>query len=138
MGERVTDLDLAGNPRVVHFESGQMLDDGIIPRNFLFVDEDAEGCGGESLGVGGDAEERAVVDGSGIAEFADSVALGDDDFSILDDGEGHAGNVEGLHGALHPSVEISGWSGLGDGETSDKEEGEEKGEVPLNAHGEEL
>ena len=77
---------------------GQIVDDRRVPGDLALLDEEAERRRGEDLGVRGDAEERPGVDRGRIAELPDAVALGQDDAAVLDDGQGQAGDLEGLHG----------------------------------------
>ena len=95
--EEVADAELAGDVGIVHHEPGQVVDDGRVPGDLAFLDEQAEGRRREDLGVGGDAEEGPRVDRGGIAQLPDAVALGQDDAAVLDDGQREAGDFEGLH-----------------------------------------
>ena len=68
-----------------------------VPGELAFLDEQAERRRREDLGVRGDAEERPGVDRRRLAQLPDAVALGQDDPAVLDDGQGEARDLEGLH-----------------------------------------
>ena len=57
-----------------------------------------------------DAMPKSVlrIDRRRLAELADAVALRHDHLLVLDDGERDAGNLEGLHRARDPLIEIGG------------------------------
>jgi hypothetical protein len=62
--------------------------------------------GGEELGVGCDAEAGTRVHRRWIAHPADTIALGQHDLAILDDGDRKAGDGKGLHDALDVVIEV--------------------------------
>ena len=98
VGQEVADGGVAGGPGAVEGEVGQPLADGVLPAQPLAVDEDAEGDGGEELGVGGDAEQRAVVDGvaGGLAaQLQHAKALRDHGLPPVHERKGEAGDLEG-------------------------------------------
>ena len=103
--EEVADGHLARHVRVPHLEPGEVARDRAVPLELALLDEEAQGRGREDLGVGGDAEERLRVDRRRLAELADAVALGQDDLAVLDHGDGHARDLEGLHDLGHVGVE---------------------------------
>ncbi len=85
-----------------------------------FLHQEREGGRGERLGIGGDAEERALIDGGAPVERAETVAFRHDHLAVLHDGEADAGHFERLHGARDDRVEIG--RRLRDGARRDKEE----------------
>jgi len=106
--EQVADGHLVGNVRVVHLETGETLIDAIVPGDCSFVDQGGQGCGGESFGIGADAEESVLVDPRGIAEFADAVTFGEHDVAVFDDGDSDARYLERCQNAGDIGVEIGG------------------------------
>ena len=108
MREQVADGHFVRDVGIVHDETGEALIDGIVPGKLAFVDQGGEGGGGEGFGVGADAEQGEFIDERAIPQFADSVAFGDQDLTVFYDGDGHAGNVKGLHGRGDVGVEIGG------------------------------
>src|SRR5882762_7263964 len=123
MGEEIANGHFVGDVGVVHLEAGEALVDGIVPGDFVGVDEGGERGGGEGFGVGADAEEGVFVDGGGSAEFADAVAFGKDGLAVFDDGDRKAGNIESFQSARDVGVEVGRRSGLGlNRRTKDKPE----------------
>lgn len=110
MGEQIADGHLVGDIRIVHDEAGEMLIGGIIPGELAFVNKRGERCGGEGFRVGADAEKSEFVDRSGISEFTNAVAFGHQNLAVFHNGDGHAGDIEGLHRRGDVGVEIGGKS----------------------------
>src|SRR5690606_8241590 len=88
MHEQVTHSQFARDVRVPHLEPRQVVDDSPVPLDFSFLDEQPERRRGECLGVGGNAEERSLVDRSARAEAADTIAPGCYRFPVFYDSDG--------------------------------------------------
>jgi len=125
MGEEIADGHFVGDVGVVHLEAGEALVDGIVPGNFVGVDEGGESGGGEGFGVGADAEEGVFVDGGGSSEFADAIAFGEDGLAVFDDRDRKTGDIEGFQSARDVGVEVRRRGSLGlrlNRRTKDKDE----------------
>jgi len=101
-----------GDIRVVHLEAGKALVDGIVPGNYVGVDEGGESGGGEGFGVGANAEEGVFVNTRGSAEFANAIAFGHDGLAVFDDSDRKAGNIESFQSASDVGVEVGRRAGL--------------------------
>jgi hypothetical protein len=91
--QQVAHLHLARDPGVVHAEIRQVFHDRIVPLELALVDEPSEHAGGHGLGVGGDLEQRVVVDRAAAAgdEFAGRADVGD--LAVFHDTDRQAGQV---------------------------------------------
>ncbi len=62
-----------------------MILNGILPAEFFLFSQHCEPCGGKRLCVGGDGEQSIAIHLIGFAEFANTVAFGQDNFTVLND-----------------------------------------------------
>nr|GEU28508.1 hypothetical protein [Tanacetum cinerariifolium] len=111
--EQVAHRHGAGHVRIVHLEARQMHGDRVVPFQLALVHQHGQCRSRKPLGVGRHLEQGLAIDGRGVAQLAHAVALGRDDFSILDDGNRHARHVEGFQRQLDVGVEIVGRDGGG-------------------------
>ncbi len=111
--EEVAHGQLARDVGVGELEPAQVARDRGVPLELALLDEQGQGRGREDLGVRGDAEERPGVDGRRLAELADAVALGQDDPAVLDHGDAHARDAEGLERLGDEGVEAGRQHGGG-------------------------
>lgn len=113
MREEIANGHFVGDVRVVHLEPGEALIDGVVPGNFVVVDQRSQSSGGERFGVGANAEERIFVHGSGRSQLSDAVAFDEDGLAVFDDGYGQTGNVKRLKSASGIGIEVRRHGGLG-------------------------
>ena len=105
MREKVARSSLLAGNGIVHLKFGEIAADGLVPIHFAFIFENGEGERGERFCDGADGEKRGGGDGELLFEVVIAVAFGVDDFGVLHDGEGNAGNFPLLHGVSSEVVE---------------------------------
>ena len=104
--QQVANGEFARDVRVVHAELRQDVDDLVVPAHLAFVHEHGEGRRREGLGVGADLEQGVGAHLLGLPLLAHAIALGVDQLAVLDDADGHARHLEGLHGARDGAIDL--------------------------------
>ena len=108
MHEEIAHRQLAGDVRIRQREGRQVANDRRIPLDFVLLDEEAQRGRGESLGVGGNAEQGSGVDRRRLATPADAVSLRHHDAVAVDHRHADPRYLEGLHRPRDPGVEVRG------------------------------
>lgn len=73
--QQITHLHLLPHPGVVHTEAGQMPLHGVIPAQPALLHQPCQQRGGHRLAVGGDLEQRVLVNATAIAPHALGMAV---------------------------------------------------------------
>jgi len=111
MREEIADGHFVGDVGVVHLEAGEALVNGIVPGDFVGVDEGGESGGGEGFGVG--AEPRGCCRRRPRSAELRTRSLWQGWPCVFDDGDRKPGDVEGFQSTSDVGVEVGRRSGLG-------------------------
>ena len=89
----VLDLEVFGDPGVVHFKVGEVLLHGVVPADEPLVGQLRQHGRGEGFRHGADLEQGVRVDGNARLETLHTVAFRQDYFSVLVHRNAHARNL---------------------------------------------
>ncbi len=89
--QQVAYLHLLAHPRIVHAEARQILLHRILPAQLALLHQSRQQRGGHRLAVGGDLEQRVLVDAAAVATRAFGVAI--DHLPVVDHRYGQPGQV---------------------------------------------
>ena len=103
--QQVPHLHLLRDPRVVHAELRQVLDDRVVPLQPAGIDQAREHARRHRLAVGRDLEQRVVVDLPAATGLPFAERTGVDDVAIADDAHRQSGQPISLEGLFHRDVE---------------------------------
>ena len=139
VGQQIPDRELAGDPRVVHPEFRQVVDDPVIPVELALVNQDAERGRGEGLGQRRDLKDGVGVHRVGLPNFPHTVPLGVDQLAVFHYPDGDPRSLERLHGSLRQYVELLGsrllsWSGHGKQQTDQHQPTQDSPRIMNPAH----
>jgi hypothetical protein len=97
--QQVAHRHLAGDVGVVHLEARQVLGDRIVPGQLALVDQHRQPAAVKALELEAISNSVCHRPAAGSPSLR-TPALGGDHLAILDDGNRHAGHVEGFFGRL--------------------------------------
>ncbi len=104
--QHVADREFARDIRIRKRKIRDELRHAIVPLQLSLVHQDREACGGKCFGIRGDLEKRVRVDRCGIAEPLDTIAFGEDDLTVLHNGDGQTRCIELLERMCDVCIEI--------------------------------
>ncbi|EEF27158.1 conserved hypothetical protein [Ricinus communis] len=105
VGQQILDGEFGGDVGIVHLEFGEDVDHLVGPAQLLFLDQHGQRSPHEGLGVGGDAEQRVLIDLARRVQRSLAHAFAVDDLVVLDHRHRDARHVEGFHRAQHGFVD---------------------------------
>ena len=103
--QQIAHRQLARDVRIRQLEPGEILGDGIVPRDLAGIDQHGERRRGERLGGGADGEQRVRVDAGGLAQLAHPVALAEHHGVVPDHSHRHPGHAPVTQRLLDVRVE---------------------------------
>ena len=108
--QQVTHLHLLADPRVMHAEPGQVPLHRIIPAQLALLHQSRQQRGGHRLAVGGDLEQRVLVDAAAITARTFGALV--DHPPLFDHGHGQPGQVLVLDHGRNIGIDRGGRSRL--------------------------
>src|SRR5579884_533139 len=101
MSEQIPGRHALSGKGIVHFESGKIVSDRLIPLQFALIDQDAQSRCCEGFCARGDSEEGVGCYVQILSDIAFTKALRKDELAIFDNSDSQAGQLPILHCGLY-------------------------------------